>query len=321
MLEDQFIIRLILIAFFGIVYIYTMTKMASCNSAETTIQKHVVFKIIGSICLLLSTLNLIWGIYLLTQIQYPEQTNIFGFNEPVGTNGHPTYEQNQIMTCITNVFSSLAWASYCFFFKKSNRKLWTKILIFINGVLLYALYCSSTRFQDFGIKEMFVICLFYLIAVLCVVLPKNQDKHQETAGINNMQDQKVDNENESKKDDNWFMTRQDDGMKCDSKEDERRFMPHQYDAMESESKEDNSRFMPHQYDAMDSSPRNSTKSENEEEPVNDFPDFTDCEDKHIEVQEATNNYNNLPKYCRHCGKEVDYTNSIYCKYCGRKLKP
>ncbi len=301
MLESQFIYRLILVAFSGIVYIYTMTKMASSNSAETTPQKHIVLKIIGSICLLLSVVDLIWGIYLLSQVQFAEQSNLYSFNEPGITNGYPTFEQSQIIRCITNSFSSLAWASFCFFFKKSNRKWWKKILTFICGVLLYVLYCSSTRFQDCEIIEMFAIFLFFIIAVICVVLSELQAEQQGMVGINTMLDQKDGKESESKEDDNRSMTRQED-------------------CMQSESREDDSRFMPHQDDGMGSSPR--TSSENEEESVNDIPEhFTCCDEKHIEVQEATNNNNDLPKYCRHCGKEVDYTNSRYCKYCGSELKP
>ena len=45
MLQDQFISRLLLIVVFGIAYIYTMMKMASCNSMETTPQKHIIPKI------------------------------------------------------------------------------------------------------------------------------------------------------------------------------------------------------------------------------------------------------------------------------------
>ena len=52
MLQDQFISRLLLIVVFGIAYIYTMMKMASCNSVETSPQKHIIFKIIGGINIL-----------------------------------------------------------------------------------------------------------------------------------------------------------------------------------------------------------------------------------------------------------------------------
>ncbi len=44
--------------------------------------------------------------------------------------GYPTSEQNHAIMGITNVFSSLALAAYCFFYKKSDRKWWKKILRF-----------------------------------------------------------------------------------------------------------------------------------------------------------------------------------------------
>lgn len=42
MLQDQFVSRLLLIVVFGVTYIYTMMKMASCNSVETSPQKHII---------------------------------------------------------------------------------------------------------------------------------------------------------------------------------------------------------------------------------------------------------------------------------------
>lgn len=53
MLQDQFISRLLLIVVFGVAYIYTMMKMASCNSVETSPQKHIILKILGGINVLL----------------------------------------------------------------------------------------------------------------------------------------------------------------------------------------------------------------------------------------------------------------------------
>lgn len=44
MLQDQFISRLLLIVVFGVAYIYTMMKMASCNSVEASLQKHIILK-------------------------------------------------------------------------------------------------------------------------------------------------------------------------------------------------------------------------------------------------------------------------------------
>ena len=138
MLQDQFIGRLLLIVVFGVAYIYTMMKMASCNSVETTPQKHIILKIIGGINVLLGVFCLTIGIYLLTQVQYPEQTIDISYsvNQIVRTSdkyvvwGYPTSEQIYAIMEITNIFSSLALAAYCFFFKKSDRKWWQKILRF-----------------------------------------------------------------------------------------------------------------------------------------------------------------------------------------------
>ncbi len=165
-----------------------MTKMASSNSAETTPQKHVALKIVGSICLLLSVANLIWGINLLSQVQFPEQINIYGFYEPARR--YPTYEQNQIITCIGHVFSGLAWASYCFFFRASDRKVWKKILIFIYGLLMYVFYCSSIKFQEFGAKEGVAMGLFIIMTLLCIVFDglkeqqlEQQDKQEGKSAV------------------------------------------------------------------------------------------------------------------------------------------
>ena len=104
MLQDQFIKRLLLIIVFGVIYIYTMMKMASCNSVETTPQKHIVLKIIGSIIIIGGIMCLIMGIFLLMQVQYPERTIDFSYsvNQIVRTSdkyviwGYPTSEQNKV---------------------------------------------------------------------------------------------------------------------------------------------------------------------------------------------------------------------------------
>ena len=122
MLQDQFVNRLLLIVVFGVAYIYTMMKMASCNSVETEPQKHIVLKIIGVINILLAVSCLATGIFWLMQVQYPEQTIDFSYsaNQIVRTSnqyviwGYPTSEQSRTIMGITNVFSSLALAAYCF---------------------------------------------------------------------------------------------------------------------------------------------------------------------------------------------------------------
>ena len=168
MLQDQFINRLLLIVVFGIAYIYTMLKMASCNSAETEPQKHRVLKVIGSINVLLGVLCLATGIFGLMQVQYPERTIDFSYsvNQIVRTSdkyivwGYPTSEQSRAIMGITNIFSSLALAAYCFYYKKSNRKWWKKVVRFFYCLLMYAFYCSATNFHYFDAWEMVAPGLF-----------------------------------------------------------------------------------------------------------------------------------------------------------------
>lgn len=186
MLQDQFISRLLLIVVFGIAYIYTMMKMASCNSMETTPQKHIVLKIIGGINILLAISCLATGIFWLTQVQYPEQTIDFSYsaNQIVRTSdkyvvwGYPTSEQNRAIMGITNIFSSLALAAYCFYYKKSDRKWWQKILRFFYGLLMYAFYCSATNFHYFDVTELVAPGLFFLMLGYALIKAKKLNKQK-----------------------------------------------------------------------------------------------------------------------------------------------
>ena len=217
MLQDQFVSRLFLIVVFGIAYIYTMMKMASCNSMETTPQKHIVLKIIGGINILLAISCLATCIFWLTQVQYPEQTIDFSYsaNQIVRTSdkyvvwGYPTSEQNRAIMGITNIFSSLALAAYCFYYKKSDRKWWQKILRFFYGLLMYAFYCSATNFHYFDATELVAPGLFCFMSGYTLMNSKKgkvllTDK-QEITDIHKMEDE----ESET----------------CSKKEEEIRFMP------------------------------------------------------------------------------------------------
>ena len=219
MLQDQFISRLLLIVVFGIAYIYTMMKMASCNSVETSPQKHIIFKIIGGINILLAISCLATGIYWLTQVQYPEQTIDFSYsaNQIVRTSdkyvvwGYITSEQSRAIMGITNVFSSLALAAYCFSYKKSDRKWWKKILRFFYGLLMCAFYCSATNFHYFDAIELVAPGLFCLMSGHALIKAKRLNKQrtqlaeqQRIDAIHKMMDEKLGGEAQTE-DDTRFM--------------------------------------------------------------------------------------------------------------------
>lgn len=266
-----------------------MMKMASCNSVETSPQKHIIFKIIGGINILLAISCLATGIYWLTQVQYPEQTIDFSYsaNQIVRTSdkyvvwGYTTSEQSRAIMGITNVFSSLALAAYCFFYKKSDRKWWKKILRFFYGLLMYAFYCSATNFHYFDATELVAPGLFCLMSGHALIKSKKRNIQlaykQEITGIQKMEDEELET--------------------CSKTEEETRFMPLK--------------------NVLDV---DKTNEESEVQPT-DKPTETNLpvteQNKMDEV--SSNDSMKAVKYCRHCGRKVDYDSSIYCKYCGKEL--
>ncbi|WP_278670632.1 hypothetical protein [Leyella stercorea] len=289
MLQDQFVSRLLLIVVFGVVYIYTMMKMASCNSVETSPQKHFILKILGGINVLLGVSCLVMGVFWLTQVQYPEQTIDLSYsaNQIVRTSdkyviwGYPTSEQSRAIMGITNVFSSLALAAYCFFYRKSDRKWWKKILRFFYGLLMYAFYCSATNFHYFDATEFVAPGLFYLMSGYALMNSKKRNMpladKQKITDIHKMEDE----ESET----------------CSKAEEETRFMPLE--------------------NVLDV---DKTNEESEVQPT-DKPTETNLpvteQNKVDEV--SSNDSMKAVKYCRHCGRNVDYDSYIYCKYCGKEL--
>ena len=264
-------------------------KMASCNSVETVQQKHIVLKIIGTINVLLGVLCLAVGIFWLTQVQYPEQTIDFSYsaNQIVRTSdkyvvwGYPTFEQSSAIMGITNVFSSLALAAYCFFYKKSNRKWWKKILRFFYGLLMFAFYCSATNFHYFDAPEMVAPGLFCLMSGYALTKAKKRNmqfaEKKENTDIHKMEDEELETYSKTK--------------------DETQFMPFNkvldVDKLNEESKV---------------------------QPTDKLTQTNVSVTEQNKVDEVSSNDSmKTVKYCRHCGRKVDYDSSIYCKYCGKEL--
>lgn len=291
MLQDEFVSRLCFIVVFGVFYIYTMMKMASSNSVETAPQKHIVLKIICIINVLLSVLCLVAGIFWLTQVQYPERSIDFSYsvNQIVRTSdkyvvwGYPTPEQRGVISCITIIFSSLALAAYCFYFKKSDRKWWKKILRFLYGLLMFAFYCSATDFHYFDAQEMVAPGLFCLMAWYAVTKANKLNKQkkqlaeqQKMAAVFKVMDENRGAGTDTEED--TYFTPKDNMLDVNKSNEEIGARPMEMSAKTSISQ---------------------AGQDNKEETANDSI-------KAI-------------KYCRHCGKMVDYDSSTYCKYCGKEL--
>ena len=291
MLQDQFINRLLLIVVFGVVYIYTMLKMASCNSAEIEPQKHIILKILGGINVLLGISCLAMGIIWLTQVQYPEQTIDFSYsaNQIVRTSdkyvmwGYPTSEQSRTIMGITNVFSSLALAAYCFFYKKSDRKWWKKILRFFYGLLMFAFYCSATNFHYFDAWEMVAPGLFCLMVGYALI--KANKSNEQKKQLANQQKIVV------------VQDIMDKNPSTDT------------------NTEDDTRFMPRNEELN----VNNTNKESEVLSTDISAQTSILQVEQDKKDDISTDVAKAVKYCRHCGRKIDYDSSLYCKYCGKEL--
>lgn len=297
MLQDQFFHCLVFILIFGIVFIYTMIKMASCNSVETTSQKHVVLKVIGSIEIILATSYLVEAIKWFFQVEFPEQLidvtyNVNQIYLHYGQTivwGYPTAEQNHVIKSATNLYSSLAFAAYCIFYKKSDRRWWKKILRFIYVLLMFAFYISATNFHYFDASEFVAPGLFCLMAAFSCIRANKLDKQkaqlaqqQRNEAIHQMMDERLGTESITE--------------------------------VERQAKiEDDVRFMPNCEEIE-------TARGNNEKQIPAISEQANLsQNEQAKDEEVSGGKEEVVKYCRHCGRKVDYDSSIYCKYCGKEL--
>ena len=170
MLQEQFFCRLLLIAAFGIVFVWTMKNMALYHPAEVQ-KKYTIMKIIGCLFLLLALFEGVMGIYLITQVQHPTEMlippispdGIIRMSDPVW--GYVTDHQWYVVTSITNAMASLGWGAYFFLFQRSNSVWWKKILKFIFAILLYGFYLKASDFHYFDFWEWLPLILFGIMTV------------------------------------------------------------------------------------------------------------------------------------------------------------
>mgnify|MGYP003298184693 CR=1 FL=1 len=176
MLEHQFYIRVVLNVILGVILAYSFYRMAVQKNREVVPKKHIVIKIIGGIFALLCCFWMVLFVISLRQIDFPISMNqpFIGSTTIVRTAdtlliwGQPTYIQNMALVQSTGIFISLGIAAYCFMFKSSCSKWYSKLGKFFLGVVLYTLYASSTDFHYFDFWELLPTCLFLAISIYVI---------------------------------------------------------------------------------------------------------------------------------------------------------
>lgn len=192
MLEHQFYIRVVLNVILGVIFAYSLYRMAVHKNREIAPKKHIAIKIVGGIMALLCCLGIVSFVIFLRQIDFP-----ISMNEPfIGPNtivrsadklliwGQATYIQNLALTQSVGIFTSLGLAAYCFMFKSSCSKWYSKLGKFFLGAVLYALYASSTDFHYFDFWELVPSGLFLIISIY-IILRKDKSVINDNDGTIN----------------------------------------------------------------------------------------------------------------------------------------
>ena len=319
--KDDLHMRFIFLIISGIVLILAFVRMAKKNENEQTNQNHTKLQIMGFVIALLGIVEGVMGIYFISQIIFPEKSLLPAVymnsivRSPYQTQiwGMPTPMQQQSITFIAHSFMLFAISAYCVYFRSSNSKWWIKIIKVVFCIVLLMLYKPSTAFHYFDIYEWMNTVIF---AILLYFAFREKKKKIEVKEQVQVVKEKIIEE---------------PVLTIRNNEDESRFMPKSIvntgaktdellPDLKAVSKEIESRFMPKVDLPVDDVVLNkdSVSEKNcEENPNNNV--IIGIND--TITSETEDNCHSEPtrKYCRFCGKEVNYKTEMFCKNCGNKL--
>lgn len=310
MLQDQFYMRLMLLIAVGIIYVKAFMNMAKRNSKETQSERHPILKVLGFVAASLGVLMGVAGVYLISQITFPQEAigpyispNMI-VRPPYKTMywGYATMAQSQSISLISGLFEGIALSAYCFLYKSSHSKWYTKIGKVIFCILFFTLYASATDFHYFDIYEWTAPVLFAIMAFFAL-----RNKKEHAIGENVVSVSLESNEPESSLGD---------------QEDNSRFMP----VVTSE-------IVPFQTTKteIDNDVREGSiklqQEEAEHVPEADLTSHIEHESKNTDDDSSREEQESMPSsdsardinFCRHCGKKIDYISDKYCKHCGKPL--
>lgn len=203
MTESTFYARIYLSILFGVCFIYVMMKSARKNPADEQ-GKHIVAKVFGSLCFVLSILLVFSLVRDFTRLEFPESSlsqpltshSIIRNSSQVLYWGYPTSIQNKIFMDVLGIFQLVGFGLYFVMFRSSDSSTGMKILKVILCVLLYFFMSSSTDLHYFDIYELFAPILTIVLLVLFVRVGKGKPKDiiVEMSGVSLSESGEKDNE-------------------------------------------------------------------------------------------------------------------------------
>ncbi len=309
MLQDQFYMRLILLIAVGIVYVKAFMNMAKRNSKETKPERHPILKVLGFMAASLGVLMGVGGVYLITQITFPQEAigPYISPNMIVRPSyktmywGYATMAQSQSISLISGLFEGFALSAYCFLYKSSHSKWYTKIGKVIFCILFFMLYASATDFHYFDLYEWTAPVLFAIMAFFAL---RNNKDHAIGENI-------------------VSVSLESDEPKCSlgDEEDNSRYMPvvaPEIEPSQTTTKDNDNDVQEVPIKLQDEAihvPEANLTSHSEHEPKNTDDDSSREEQESMSSSYSLQNIN----FCRHCGEKLDYISDKYCKHCGKPL--
>ena len=317
MLQEHFIMRLMLLIAVGIVYVKAYMNMAKRNSKETEAQRHIILKILGAFWAIIAVVMGCLGVYMITQITFPQEaigpyisTNmIIRTSDQIMYWGYATLEQSLCISMISGAFEFLSLSAYCFMFKSSGSKWLTKIGKIFFCILFYIFYASATDFHYFDFHEWIAPILFAIMAFFAL---KTKSKVISNPIVVDVTNPSMDNESIKVKEPIDFSSK----VEVDSK-----YMPQNkrdmYGLNPLEEEKRDVRCLLQSIEKTDKAPSDTGI----EQIVPPNVVETIIEKQKIEEQSAAKQISPklTVKYCRHCGRKLDYQSDKYCKHCGKKL--
>lgn len=315
MLQEHFHMRLMLLFAVGIVYVKAYMNMAKRNSKERETERHLILKIFGVFWAVMAILMGWMGLNMITQISFPQEAigPYISNNMIVRPShqtmhwGYATLPQSQCISFISGFFAFLSLSAYCFMFKSSHSRWYTKVGKVVFCILFYMFFASATNFHYFDLYEWAAPVLFAIMAFFALrnkqdvstgpIAKENKKEYLYTAPTH------IEENNDS----------------TSNIEDNSKYMPRieiEEDVL-TKPDEDSREFEYNQpSEAIEVS------SVNEVEQVDSSIVNEDTTKKQIVENPATLgqiNTEQVIRFCRHCGGKLDYQSDKFCKHCGKQL--
>ena len=193
-------------------------------------------------------------------------------------------QQLKIFSMITCAFEYFALSAYCFLYKSSSSKWYTKIGKVLFCILFYGFYASATDFHFFDIYEWTAPVLFSIMAFFAL----RNKTNKQTEIVQDIDICESDETTTTPEDSN------DIEQTCSNEGTENKYEALREDITQEASNKDLSTEIPQK-------------------------NISISQEKLSDYDETSSTIESAVKYCRHCGKKVDYAGGRFCKYCGKSF--